>query len=165
MRTDTADIEAVVFASLYPEGRAKSATTVPFSEGEIGGRIPSLPATPENIQSVSAGCHGEIEGVAGNGGGGWYFSSPDPDESGGGKWGRNRVRTNTEDLVDIVSRSLGGGTATHEGEGGCIIMVDEEQYGNDGDSEKRHLLSGPDPARYSSHLSSSNYKDERGAQG
>ena len=46
VRTDTADIEAVVFASLYPEGRAKSATTVPFSEGEIGGRIPAPPATP-----------------------------------------------------------------------------------------------------------------------
>ena len=136
------------------------------SEGEIGGRIHALPDTPENIQSVRSGvgCHGGIKGVAGNGGGSWYFPPPDPDQSGGDKGGRNRVRS-TEDLVDIVSRSLGGGTATHEGEGGCIIMVDEEQYGNDGDSEKRHLLSGPDPARYSSHLSSSNYKDERGAQG
>ena len=53
----------------------------------------------------------------------------------------------------------------HKGEGGCLIMVDEEQYGNDGKSEKRHLLSGPDPASYLSHLSSSNYKDGRGAQG
>ena len=53
----------------------------------------------------------------------------------------------------------------HEGEGGCPIMVDEEQYVNYGDSEERCLLSGPDPTRYSSHLSSSNYKDGRGAQG
>ena len=53
----------------------------------------------------------------------------------------------------------------HEGEVGCLVMVDEEQYDNNGDSEKRCLLLGPDPERYSSHLSSSNYKDGRGAQG
>ena len=93
----------------------KPVTTV--LEGDIWGRIPALSANPENIQSTrsGAGCHGGIIGVAGNGGGGWYFSSPDPDESGGGKWGRNRVRTNTEDLVDIVSRSLEGVIVTHEG--------------------------------------------------
>ena len=53
----------------------------------------------------------------------------------------------------------------HEGWGGCLIMIDEEQYDTDGDSEKRRLLSGPDPERYSSHLRSLNYKDGRGAQG
>ena len=42
------------------------------------GRIPALPATPENIQSLRSGtrCHGGIKGVAGNGVGGWYFSPP-----------------------------------------------------------------------------------------
>ena len=55
MRTDTADIKAV-FTSSYPEERAKSVATVPtVSEGEIGGRIPAPPATPENIQPVRSG--------------------------------------------------------------------------------------------------------------
>ena len=168
MRTDMADIKAVFFTSSYPEERAKSAVTLPtILEGEIGGRIPALPATPENIQSVrcGAGCHVGIEGVASNGGGGWYFRPPDPDESDGVKGGRNRVCTSTDDLVGIVSRSLEGGTAMHEGEGGCLIMADEEQDGSNGDSEKRRLLLGPDLERYSSHLSSTNYKDRRGAQG
>ena len=71
----------------------------------------------------------------------------------------------TDYLFDIVLRSLEGGTAMHEGKGGCLMMVDKEEYGNDGKSEKRRLLLGPDPARYSSHLSSSNYKDGRRAQG
>ena len=53
----------------------------------------------------------------------------------------------------------------YEGKGRCLIMVDEEKYGNNGDSENRRLLLGPDPARYSSYLSSSNYKDGRGAKG
>ena len=53
----------------------------------------------------------------------------------------------------------------HKGGGGCLIMVDEEQYDNDGDSKKRRLISGPDPERYPSHLSSLNYKNGRGAQG
>ena len=95
--------------------------------------------------------------IAVNGGGGWNF--------GVDKGGRNRVRTSTEDLVDIVSRSLEGVTTTHEGEGGCHIMVDEEQHRNNGDSDKRRLLLGPDPSRYLLHLISSNYKDGRGAQG
>ena len=43
------------------------------------------------------------------------------------------------DLVDIISQSLDGGTAMHEGESGCLIMVYEEQYGNDSNSEKRRL--------------------------
>ena len=50
IRNDTADIEASVFASLYPKERAKSSVTgQTVSEGEIGGRIPTLPATPKNI--------------------------------------------------------------------------------------------------------------------
>ena len=63
MCTDTTDIEAVVFTLSYPEERANSAATVlTFLEGDIGGRIPALPATPENIQSVrsGAGYHGGI---------------------------------------------------------------------------------------------------------
>ena len=64
------------------------------------------------------GCHDRIEVVAGNCGGGWYFSSSDSDESDGGKGYRNRVYTITEDLVDIVSQYLEGGTAMHKGEGG-----------------------------------------------
>ena len=92
MHTDTADIEAVVFALLYPEEQSKSAATVPtVLEGDIWWRIPALTDTPENIQSVrisSSGCHGNIEGVAGNGGGGWYFSPPYFDKSGKVKGGR-----------------------------------------------------------------------------
>ena len=124
-------------------------------EGEIGEKIPTHPATPEKVQSVriSTGCHSGIEGVAVNGVGGWYFSPPDPDESGGGKYRRNRFHTNTEDLVDIVLRYLEGGSATHEGKRGCLIMVDGQQYGNNGDSEKRRLLLGPDSVRYLLHLS------------
>ena len=53
MRTDIANIEAVVITLSYPEDRAKSATTVPaVLEGYIGGIIPALTATPENIQFV-----------------------------------------------------------------------------------------------------------------
>ena len=81
------------------------------------------------------------------------------------KGGRSRVRTITEDLADIVLRSLEGDTATHEGEGGCLIMVDEEKYGNNSASEKKRMLSGPDLEKYSLHLISSNYKDGKGAQG
>ena len=113
---------------VYPEERAKSTATVPtVSEGDLGGRITVLPDTPENIQSVrsGAGCHGGIKGVADNGGCGCYFSPPDPDKSFGVKGGSNRVRTITEDLVVVVSRSLEGGTATHEGKVGCLIVVDE----------------------------------------
>ena len=77
-------------------------------------------------------------------------------------WGYSRSGS---DLVDIFLRSFEGGTAMHEGEGGCLIMVDEGQYGNNGDSEKRSLLSGTEPVTYSSHLRSSNYKDGRGARG
>ena len=86
MRTDTAEIKSVVFTLLYPEERAKSVATVPtVSEGEIRGRIPTLPATPKNTQSVrsSAGFHGGIKGVSENGGGGCYFSPHDPGESDG----------------------------------------------------------------------------------
>ena len=53
------------------------------------------------------------------------------------------------DLVDIDLLYLEGGTAINEDEGRCLIMVDGEQYGNDGDSKKRRLLSGPEPVRYS----------------
>ena len=53
----------------------------------------------------------------------------------------------------------------HKGGGGCLIIVDEEQYDNDSDSKKRRLISGPDPERYPSHLSSLNYKNGRVAQG
>ena len=38
-------------------------------------------------------------------------------------------------------------TAMHEGEVGCLIMLDEEQYFNDGNSEKMSLLLGPDLTR------------------
>ena len=125
----------------------KSAVMVPtVLEGEIGGIITVLPATPENIQfEISGtGCHSGIKGEAGNGGGGWYFSPPEPNKYCRGKGGRSRVRTITEDLADIVLRSLEGDTATHEGEGGCLIMVDEEKYGNNSASEKKRMLSGPD---------------------
>ena len=134
----------------------KPVTTV--LEGDIWGRIPALSANPENIQSTrsGAGCHGGIIGVAGNGGGGWYFSPPDPEDSGGGKGERNRVRKSTEDLVDIILWPLEGGTGMHEGKGGCLIMVDEEKYGDDSNRHNRRLLMGPDLVRYSSHLSSSN---------
>ena len=63
------------------------------------------------------------------------------------------VRTSTEEIVDIVSQSLEGGTRTHEGKVRCLIMVDKRQYGSDCASEKRHLISVTDPARYSLHLS------------
>ena len=53
----------------------------------------------------------------------------------------------------------------HKGEGECLIMIDEEQDGNDGNSEKRRLILGPDPKRYLLYLRSLNYKDGRGAQG
>ena len=56
------------------------------------------------------------------------FSPPDPDESGGSKGGRNRVSMSTDDLVHIILLSLEGGVKTHEGEGRCLVMVDEEQY-------------------------------------
>ena len=50
MRTDTADIKAVVFASFYPEDREKSTATVPINlEVEIGGIITALLVSPENI--------------------------------------------------------------------------------------------------------------------
>ena len=128
MHTNMYDIEVVVFALLYPEEWVNFAVTVQtVLEGEIGGRTPTLPATLDNIQSVrsGAGCHGSIEGVAGNGVGGWYFPPTDPKNYGWGKGGSNRVPTSIEDLVGIVSRSLEVGTATHEGEGGCLIIVDE----------------------------------------
>ena len=48
------------------------------------------------------GCHEGIKGLADNGGGGWYFPPPEPDEYGLGKEGRNKVRTITEDLVEII---------------------------------------------------------------
>ena len=53
----------------------------------------------------------------------------------------------------------------HEGEGGCIIMINEEQYGKNGDSEKRRMHLVPNPVRYLSRPCSSNHKDGRGAQG
>ena len=68
-------------------------------------------------------------------------------------WGCSRSGS---DLVGIILRSLEGGTEMNEGKDGCLIMVDEEQYGNDSNIEKRRLLLGPDLARYSSHLISSN---------
>ena len=112
-----------------------------------------------------AGYHGGIKEVAGNVSGRWYFPPTDSNESGKGKGGRNRVRTSRHDLVDVVQQYLECGTATHEGKGGCLIMLDEYQYGNYRDSEKRLLLLEPDLARYLLHLSSSNYKGGRGAQG
>ena len=39
--------------------------------------------------------------------------------------GRKMVRISIEDHVDIVSRPLEGGTKMYEGEGRCLIMVDE----------------------------------------
>ena len=125
-------------------------------EGEIGGRNPTLTATPDNITYVrsGAGFHCGIKGVAGNGGGGWYFPTPKISESVGEKGGSNRVRTNTEDLIDIFPRSLEGVTVMYGGKGRCLIMVYEHQYGNCSNIEKRRLVLGPDPARYSSHLSS-----------
>ena len=56
------------------------ATMLNVLEGEIGGRIPSLPATLENIQSVRSGTgyHGSIKRVAVNGGGGYYSNQPTP---------------------------------------------------------------------------------------
>ena len=77
-------------------------------------------------------------------------------------WGYSRSGS---DLVDIVSRSIEGGTVMHGCEGGCLIMVYEEQYDNYGDIEKIPLLLAPDQTRYSSQLSSSNYNDGRGTQG
>ena len=53
------------------------------------------------------------------------FSPPDPNESRGGKGARNRFRKITEDLVGIVSLYLEGGTVTHGGEGGYLIMINE----------------------------------------
>ena len=53
----------------------------------------------------------------------------------------------------------------HEGEGECLIMVYEEKYGDGSDIKNRRILSGPDMERYLSHLSSSNYKYGRVAQG
>ena len=103
-----------------------------------------------------AGYHGRVKEVAVNVSGGWYFPPTDSNESGKGKGGGNRVRTSRHDLVDIVPQSLECGTAMHEGEGGCLIMLDEEQYGNCRDSEKRLLILEPGLARYSLHLSSSN---------
>ena len=88
----------------YPEDRAKSAATMPtVSEKDIWGSIPALPDTPENILSVRSGtgCYGGIKEVARNGDGGSYFSIPNPDKYGGGKGGGNKVRTSTEDLIDI----------------------------------------------------------------
>ena len=49
---------------VYSEERAKSVVTVPnVSERGIGGIIPTLPTTPENIQSTRSGVglHGGIE--------------------------------------------------------------------------------------------------------
>ena len=99
MRTYMVNTEALVFTLFYPEDRAKSSKTVPiFLEGKIGGIIPSLPDTPENIQTMRSGtgCYGEIKEVAQNGDGGWYFSIPNPDKYGRGKGGRNKVHTSTE---------------------------------------------------------------------
>ena len=111
------------------------------------------------------GCHVGIKVVSGNGGSGRYLYPLDPNESIGGKEGRNRVCTSTENLVDIVLGSLEGGTAKHEGKVGCLIMVDNEKYGNYSGSENSYLLSGPDLEKYLLHLSSLNYKDWRLAQG
>ena len=64
IRTDMDDIKYVVFASLYSkEWEMSAAKMTTVSEGDIGGRIPKLSATPENIQSVRSGvvCHGGIE--------------------------------------------------------------------------------------------------------
>ena len=56
MHTDTNNIESVVFASLYPEERVKSAATVPtILEGDIRGGIPALTDTPDNIQCMRIG--------------------------------------------------------------------------------------------------------------
>ena len=77
-------------------------------------------------------------------------------------WGYYRSGSN---LVDSVLQSLEGGTAMNEGKGDCFIMVDEAKYGNYGYSEKRCLISGPEPGRYLSHIRSSNYKYGRRAQG
>ena len=73
IHTDMSDIEAVVFVLLCPEKQDNSVATVPtVLEGKIVGRITSLPATTDNIQSMrsSAGCHYGIKGVAGNEGSG-----------------------------------------------------------------------------------------------
>ena len=56
MRTDTADTKSVVFALLYPEDLMNFTETVlTVLEGDIGGRISTLPDTPDNIQSVRSG--------------------------------------------------------------------------------------------------------------
>ena len=71
----------------------KSAVMVPtVLEGEIGGIITVLPATPENIQfEISGtGCHSGIKGVDRSGGNGGYFSLLNINESSGGKGSRNR---------------------------------------------------------------------------
>ena len=40
----------------------------------------------------------------------------------------------TEDLVEMFLQALEGGTATNEGEGELLTMVDREKYGNNGNS-------------------------------
>ena len=46
-----------------------------------------------------------------------------------------------------------GVTAMHEGEGGCLNIVDEEKCGINDDIENIPLLSGTDLGKYSSNLS------------
>ena len=109
MSTDTAYIQDVVFTSSYHEDRVKFAATVPtVLEGDIGGRIPALPDTPENIQFVrsGAGFHGGIKRVSGNGSSGWYLPPPDPGESGRGKRGRNRIHTSKNMSMKTTLRRI-----------------------------------------------------------
>ena len=96
MCTDMADIEDFLFTSSYPEERAKYAATVPtVSDGEVGGIIPALPATPEKIQSMRSGvvCHRGIKVVAVNGSSGWSFLHPTLTSlTGGGEQGPHEHR-------------------------------------------------------------------------